>query len=511
MREKFTLFLKQLQLLLLPHAHAIGLEISDSVLRLVQIDMEVLHRALVVLPLGVIEDGKIKDRAQLVERLVELHTRFMNDNAPRTIPFLATSRQKLQVIVTIPAANVYTQLFSVPMLEQANLEEAALLNLQSISPINFNASYSDWEKVSEHEQDFKYDVIGAFAQRAVVDEYVSALEEVGFEPIAVEFSALALTRTIKDAATDFDISKPHVVINVMSDGINFIVIKNGNLYFEYFTSWKLIQNDKREILFDDFRATIVREIKKVVTFYENRWATKLDQLLLVSEALIDEIAGFVQQDFNLPVVQLRLTKFSELSPAWFPVAGSALRGETARAHDRFISLLSVGTEQRYRDGSLMIFFRMWRNSILTTLGFLAIVFIIADSFIAGMESRSAQQLEEVAAVSSGSEIASLQSRVHIFNQLVNTVAVAKGESIAQSSFFSTLERLVGGQITLTRVALDVERSSVIMSGEAADESAAINFKNALIREGFRNVLMPLSSLKTNAQGKTVFSLTMELK
>ncbi|MDO8429959.1 MAG: hypothetical protein Q7S73_01160 [bacterium] len=489
------------QKLLQPKEEIAGLEIKDVAIRILRLEGNQIRKASVTLEPGIIEDGKIKDRIKFVANLKKLRSQFVS------------TQGKIPVILIVPSVNVYAQIFSTPAFSEEKLSEVAQLNLESISPIDLKSGYADWQKVGFHEKDGKIELLGAFANKSIIDDYDKALKEANFVPVAVEFPALAITRTVESLAAGIDPLKPQVVLNIGSDGINFMVLANGNLYFDYFTSWKLIKeegNIAREILFEDFKETIIREVRKVANFYSNHWGGKLDNLILITQALNIEIAKLLKDNFSFQVIELKLRDFTDLPPSWFGVLGSALRGKISRSSDNLISLAEVGTEKAYLQSEIAFFIKIWRNIILTSLGFLVFIFLLSDTFLKYNSSQLEQKLKEVLVAPGGQEAAQLQEKAIFFNQLLAKAEIAKNGSPAFSALLSKINELLKKNIVLTRIFIDKGRSSALLSGRSSDEASTIDFKNALIKAGFENVSLPLSNIITNADGTVSFTLTFKI-
>ncbi len=477
-----------------------GLEIKDAAARIAQFENGVIKKSAVLLEPGIIEAGKVKDREKLAESLRKLHSQFSG------------AKEKIPVIVIIPSANIYAQVFSVPSLSGQELQDAAQLSLASISPIDLDAAYADWQQLSAVPRDNRIEMLGAFVSSPVVDEYVDVLEGAGFTPIAVEFPALALARTIRDFSAGVDIRKPQVVLNVSSDGIDFIALRHGNLYFDYFIPWKVIQEEGkagREILFSDFKETIVKEIKKVSAFYGSHWEGALDKIILVSQALNEEISNFIKENFHFEVVELKLTQFRDLPTSWFGVLGSAIRGKMPRSEDNLISLMKVGTEEKYFRGRIQVSVKSWGNVLVATLGFLALLFVLTDSFLYRISERMISQNLGASGAESA-EIAELQEQARRFNQLLAKVSSAEEMSESQSPFFSEINLLAQRAVTLERILVNREAGTVLLSGQAGDEATALQFKNSLVAAGYEDVSLPLSNIVPNPNQTVSFSLTFRL-
>src|SRR3989344_2062706 len=494
---KIALYLKKL---VQPYGEIAGLEIRDSAVRIIQLRDGNIRRAAVSLEPGVIEDGKVKDRNRFLAALKKIRSQW------------SSPREKISAIAVIPAGTVYAQLFSIPFIAVANFNEAARLNLESVSPVEITSAYIDWQQVGIQDKDGKVDILGAFVQRPIIDDYIGTMKEAGFLPLAIEFPSLALARVIKEYGAGIDTAKSYLVMQVASDGVNFMILRNGNVYFDYFASWKSVQSEgknAREISFNDFQAMILREMKKVVTFYESRWSGRAEALLLITESLAPEITEFVKSNFNLSVTEVRLRDWPDITPSWLVSFGGAVRAAIARAQDKFISVMPVGTERGYLQSEIMFFIKIWRNVIIATLSFLTILFIFADGFLVSTARQLDYQSASISGQPEGPVVITLQEKARVFNQLVDKVLFAKERSIPQSPLFIALNQLAGNKVAFSRIFVNNTQSSILVSGVTKDEAAAIDFKNALIQAGFQNVSLPLSNIISNADGTVSFTITFQ--
>lgn len=484
-----------------PRIPVAGLRFEDAAARIVQFRGRALKKALVVLEPGIIESGKINDKVKLVAALKELREQF---------GFL---KEKIPVIAVIPSIQIYTKVFSVPILDQKGLKEAAELNLKSLSPIDFAKASADWQQIGAQEKDGKIEILAAFAESAAVSEYISALREAGFVPVAAEFPALAIARTIKEFGVGIDLARPQIIVNVASDGIDFMLLRHGDLYFDYFVPWRLIKDEgktARQILLDDFKATILSEVKKVANFYGSRWGEKLENLVLVTQALNMEIADMVRTNFNFKATELRLREFTDLPSSWFGALGAASRGVLPRSKDTLISLMVVGTEELSLQAEIMFFVKVWRNALLAVFGFVAFLFILADSFFALNSGRLANRLREFIHAPQGAEVVKLREQAEVFNKLVEKASAANDQSVHYSGFLIKLNQLLNNKINLSGISADFSKLSVSLIGEARDEVAAVDFKNALVKAGFENVSLPLSNIVTKPDKGVEFTMTFKL-
>ena len=225
--------------MLIPETPVSGLEISDSVIHFLSLRPSGLVKSEMRLPPGVIQDGNVLNSDAFQKALVSLASS------------LALPRKNLSVIIVIPSGRVYLQLFSLPYLSEQNLNNAATLNLQMISPIPYHQAYVDWELLDEESSRGELRLIGAFSEKENIERIVSAVKSAGFNPIAVEPSIIALTRTLSQV-TNPEMKAPHVVLHVSSSGMDFAGVKNGRVYFDYFVAWWAMYGGKAQISGEGF-------------------------------------------------------------------------------------------------------------------------------------------------------------------------------------------------------------------------------------------------------------------
>ncbi|MEE8131930.1 MAG: pilus assembly protein PilM [Candidatus Paceibacterota bacterium] len=486
---------KRLLMVINPQPVLAGLEISDLELRFTKVKGDNLISASVKLPPGIIKEGKIKDRPNFIAALSNLHSQITRKK-----------KKKIYVIVSIPNINVYTQVFNLPTIASGNLEEAAKLNLQMISPIDFTDTYSDWQPVGENKTDGgQIEILGALAPRSIIEEFSSSLEEAGFGAVVIEFSALSLVRLVDDKT-------PYLLLQIGSDGLNFSIIRNGNLYFTHFNSWKTTSKEQGKISFSDFKELIIKETQKVLYFYEVHWGGRINKVILVSSGLNKEVIKLLSENLSLEVQPLTLKKFSQLSPDWYGVLSSALRGLIPRSQDTIISLASVGTEERFQRYRIDNFVNIWRNIILASLIFVIIVFGASWWFLINtMESISILDVGLLKA-SEITELNKLQEKAKSFNKKIEIALKAKQVDVNWSPFFEKINDLAGDDITLERIFVQSLEIPALINATAVSREAAINFKNMLVQQQeFYEVNLPLSNIISSIEGPVKFSISFKIK
>ena len=475
-----------------------GLEISDSAIRYLTFSGVRLKRTVINLPPGTVADGPVKNRSRLIEPLKNLHRQITGSD-----------KKTINIIATAFSVNVYSQVFNVPLIiDDKKQAEAVRLNLEMISPFDIKNAYYDAQHLNEAPPG-QAGFLGVFTNAEIVDQFTIALESANFNAVAFEFPALSLSRLIKQLS-EVDFYGSHIFLDVSGEGLNFLILVKGDLYFNHFISWQSIQEVGREATISDIETIIIREFKRLVSFYGNRIGRPLDTIVLLFPRPLPDLQKAVEESFPIKVQVPILDSFPELSAGWFPVLGAALRGLMPRSQDRLISLAAVGTEDKYFKSRITYFVGTWRNIILTSLAFILLIFLSADAFLMRIGRLAERELLGKLAQSEVQEVDRLQKEAQEFNRLVGLASSLKQKSAAWSPVLEQLNKLAAN-ITLDRIFIDINKR-VILNGRAQSEAAAIAFKNKLLQEkNFDKVILPLSSFRPNPESLISFTVNFEIK
>ncbi|MEK7094464.1 MAG: hypothetical protein AAB903_03955, partial [Patescibacteria group bacterium] len=271
-----------------------GLEISDLTLRLAVPGSERWDIYNERLPLGVIEDGVVKDPVRFKESILSLKKLAAERYGKRKIP----------VVVSLVSSQIYTQAFPLPVVQEGETEKVIALNLKMISPLNFDDVYVGWQYVKKESSAGRFEILGAFLKRPVVLGIESALEGGGFRPLALEPRSLSLARLIRNLGMGAVGGKPAAVLSVSEEGLNFLVVKEGQMYFEYTELWKNLYDPGKYISLDEFKAAIKRSVQQLINFYSQRWPEPLGEFLIIAPSLVSEVEKILKDDFSFPAHEL---------------------------------------------------------------------------------------------------------------------------------------------------------------------------------------------------------------
>lgn len=480
-----------------------GLEIEDSYIRYAAIRGKKADFVSAKLEPGIIEDGKIKDKERLYGILRGFHDQ------------IAGKKKKIWVIASISDSNVYTEMFVLPKGATEDLSEAVRLNLQMISPIDFNAAYADWHLIGEKEINgvVQHEILGAFVTKQFIDDFEEVADRAGFEIAAIEFPMLALTRSVAELSEQFDKKKNYLIFRLGSDGVSFGLVKNGELYFLHFIGWSSVYGAERRATLESLKRMVVDEIHKVLNFYETHWDGMLTDLLLVTPTFEKEIKDAIMEHFPRLTVEVPSARqFSGMSIGWLSGIGSAFRGIIPRDEDAMISLATAGTKDKYEAYQKTNFVRLWRNITTTVLVGVLALFIGLDVFVTAAEERLEGRAAEFSKNPATEKLDALQQEAALFNQKVTLLEQAGKERLPWSGFFRDMQTMAGSNITLKRILVQDIGAPVTVFGEATTQAAIGEFEKALkanIKLG--EVNFQLSSVTTVEGGRHAFSMSFKIK
>ena len=476
-----------------------GLALSDSMLQYVMLGGKPKAVSL-KLPPGVMRGGRIIDSKQFAAVLKQFHGMIGLNDRGASIP----------VVVSLPPGSVYTQSFQVPNVGRQKLDESAMLNLQMISPISEEKAYMSYQIAEEMTE--KYDLLGAVAERQVVDDIDIALQAANFSPVIFEFPGLALARTVSKAMGPGIEKESSMVFQISSDGLNFSIIRNGELYFDYFRSWISIQGEERQISRELFQTVITQEIQKVLNFSLSRFRETLTRVFLVAPGFEKDIQTFVEGKFGLTIIPFSIPSWS-LTPHWYVVFGSALRGAMNRSRDVFLTLSRVSSRELFQEEQTIDFIVLWRNILAGILAVFLVLYGGVAYFLAKESASTKEQLAIFTTLGQQKDLKNLESKAAEFNSLVKTISRVRESTEPWSVFFSRIASLANeGRITIDRIETSSLNAGVTLSGRAPDNNTVVQFRSLLSSQlDFSDANLSISSIRTLEDGSTGFQISFKFK
>ncbi|NTW22071.1 type IV pilus assembly protein PilM [Candidatus Falkowbacteria bacterium] len=165
----------------------IGLDISDFSLKLVQLNkagesFSIQAISKIDLPAGIIDDGEIKNRDELVKYLKNLI------DTPR---FGKVSSH--EVTACLPENKTFVKLIEIDN-GPNDLRETILAEMEKHIPLPVDEIYFDWQIVSK-DQGKNLVLLGA-APKQIVDDYSNIFDELGLSVFALEIESSAICRAL---------------------------------------------------------------------------------------------------------------------------------------------------------------------------------------------------------------------------------------------------------------------------------------------------------------------------
>ena len=493
--------LRSLSRLILPPAEIGGLQVSNTSIRFMVLkrgsngDLSAKSASL-RLPPGIIDEGRVKDKPNFVEALRSLHAQI----TPK-------GNETINVVLTIPAGDVYVETFNLPALEDKSVEEAADLNMQMISPNPIEKSYYSWMVVGNPSKgENQIEILGAFAVKDAVDELTSSVEEAGFAIAAIEFSSLSLKRLLTELGAVRP-GPPYMLLKLTQEGLIFMIIRNGNLYFNYFYSWGKIEQESGAITLEKALAIVGSETQRVLNFHSSHYGGQISDIILITSVFTDEIASFLK--FRYPSSEVTILKSDKDN--LHGVRGAALRGLVERRNDLEIDLLSHDTINAFWRDRVIRFADLWRNLALTTSLFLLLVFGLSWYFVENqaevVKAANATNLRQAET----SELIVLQNEAKRFNSLVSALAKTKVGEISLPSIIEKIGVAAGSNVSINKLSLRSTDLSGLLNGAAPFQDLIFAFKNRLLAvPELSAVDLPLSSITSQSGGSWTFVVTFKI-
>jgi hypothetical protein len=495
----FENFLSKLRV----HDRAGGIEITDQVIRISYFDGKYWQfKALKIAP-GIIVGGVIKDKEAFHSIILEVKKEFFNGKR---------SKKGINVVLCVSSANIYSQVFSLPIVQGDTLEKAVGLNIQMISPLDFSKTYADWQMLSHNETTGQSEFLSVFIDKDIIDEYVLELSKVGLTVMAVDSKALILARLMREKKDEIDINKSYTIVDVDNTGIDFIIVKNGQLSFEYMNQWAEIADNKGQISSDAFLNALRRGIIQVINFYSQHWHGQIDGIFIISNVLYEEAKKTLSESASVKVLECP-TSFNgqDIATEWFVVFGCGMRSFEFEKTKEEISLLNISAEENFLRTQIVNFVDFWRVVVPIILVFSIAVLVSVDIFISNMSQKEAADLS-VSNAGNSKQVQDALALVDNFNKSVSLINNIETNSKQQIPILSDLESVaINNNISITNISFDSSVSSTLsFEGSAISQDNIFSFQKSLQGDShFSNVNVPLSAIQKQVGGNLyTFTLTL---
>lgn len=200
----------------------VGIDISDRSIKIAEIDSEGDPRLLSVcwssLPTGAIRRGVVQD--------VPLVVSAVRDAFARCSPVPVTGRR---VIASVPEIRSFVRVLDLPLMSDAETEEAVQWAVRQHVPFDLDRVYLDWQQLSKTSEQGRQLVLVGVAQRDVIDPLVEVLEGAELEVVALELEAQAIVRSL--LPRDVGDVQGVLIVDLGATSTNIIYFSEGAMRF----------------------------------------------------------------------------------------------------------------------------------------------------------------------------------------------------------------------------------------------------------------------------------------
>jgi len=167
----------------------IGVDISDSSIEVLRLNKkrEITEYARIVLPEGIISDGKIVNKEKLALSLKEVLRKA-------GVVSGASSSKKLKAIMSLPESKVLVRNFELPLeLRGEELIRGIIDKITKITPSGLSGVYWDYVLVTTKKS---HHVLFVAMPKNLVDEYIESTDLAGLEVVIIDVEASSLGRSL---------------------------------------------------------------------------------------------------------------------------------------------------------------------------------------------------------------------------------------------------------------------------------------------------------------------------
>ena len=203
----------------------VGLDIGSTAVRAAEVstgdDPAVIRAAQVALPLGAVENGEVRNPAQVSEAIQELWQRG--------------GFKTKQVWMGVGNQRVVVREVALPWVPEKELRQSIGVQVQEFIPMAVDEAVLDYDSLGEFEQDGRRMVrlLLVAAQKAMVSQLVEAAVGAKLHPLGLDLVPFALVRAVGDAGVGMSLEDTgdEAIIDVGAHVTNIVVHAQGTTRF----------------------------------------------------------------------------------------------------------------------------------------------------------------------------------------------------------------------------------------------------------------------------------------
>jgi len=170
------------------------------------------------IPLGLIQDGAIKDEDKLVDLIKKSISEIKGDR-------ITTNR----VVCNLPEEEIFIRLIQLPKMKEEEINNAVYFEAENHIPLKIEEVYLDWQLLKDAKDNAsQMEIIFAAVPKTLADSYLSCLKKAGLWPIALEPESAALARCLIKEEEEI---KPIMIVDIGQTGSNIVIFAKGAVRF----------------------------------------------------------------------------------------------------------------------------------------------------------------------------------------------------------------------------------------------------------------------------------------
>lgn len=230
---------------------SVGLGFSNSMIRFAELDragseFKVGRFGQAELPEGVIEEGIIANKPELVRVLTELRQKH-------NLHFVRAS---------LPEERVYLFRTELPYMDEADIRGAVRYKIQENVPISLNDAVFDYHFIKQPDpKDKKIELGVAVMSTNVVSAYVDVMHEAGLVPLKLRIESQAIAHAVIPS----DDPRAYILVGIQEDKTILAIVSENVVQFSStlpITGKQIVAAIQKNFNVDESEARIIRQGKE---------------------------------------------------------------------------------------------------------------------------------------------------------------------------------------------------------------------------------------------------------
>ncbi|MEN9341904.1 MAG: hypothetical protein RIQ54_160 [Candidatus Parcubacteria bacterium] len=467
-----------------------GLDISDTSVRYAYSKGVKWQTQAVSFPQGVLEKGVIKNQEAYRQVLVKLHKQITQTNSTKRIP----------VAVSLSSYRPYSQIIKIPLLAEQEMRAALALNMQVIVPKNEDV-YTSTEIISRNEQDASIEALGAFARQEIIDQQNAELLATGFLPVAMEWKAISVARFIRSTRQGYS-RETAIIVVIDEDGVNAIIVRKGNVYFDYAVSWNDVIEPGTSLTKNVLMSTIEDVVVRIFNYHRQRYMEPVTTIIVSAGGVQQQAEEAIARITKIPVLSLDVATQQKTPAGWVVALGSGLRGaQPGSEHQINIIGAQVATEARMV--RLINFLKLWQIIVPVSFAIMLAIALGQDIYVINKKNQSTIRSAEIIRDQTiFDRIKIYAQEASTFNALAQQVRATGAQINKKSPLLAFItEQAAVREVVIESYAYPANSQVVTIQASAKNQDQLTQFQKDITQSSFGvEATIPLTSIKATSQG-----------